>query len=75
MTRTELRLLSLLADAPERVFDRREIMRHLWGSDHVGDARACDIHISNLRGKVERDPGNPERIVTVRGAGYKLVPV
>ena len=74
VTRTELRLLSLLADDPERVFDRREIMRHLWGSDHVGDARACDIHISNLRAKVERDPGNPERIVTVRGAGYKLVP-
>jgi DNA-binding response OmpR family regulator len=75
VTRTELRLLSLLADAPERVFDRREIMRHLWGSEHVGDARACDIHISNLRAKVERDPGSPERIVTVRGAGYKLVPV
>jgi DNA-binding response OmpR family regulator len=75
LTPMEFRLLALLAGDPERVFDRREIMRHLWDSEHVGDARACDIHISNLRAKVERDPARPERIVTVRGAGYKLVPV
>lgn len=75
VTPTEFRLLALLAEDPERVYGRREIMRHLWDSDHVGDARACDIHISNLRAKIERDPRLPERIVTVRGAGYKLVPV
>jgi two-component system response regulator RegX3 len=44
-------------------------------SPFVGDARACDVHISNLRRKIERDPSHPERIVTVREAGYKLVPV
>jgi DNA-binding response OmpR family regulator len=57
------------------VFSRREIMQHLWDSEYVGDQRACDIHISNLRQKLERDPSNPERIVTVRGIGYKLAAV
>ena len=47
-------------------------MEHLWESSYVGDQRACDIHISNLRRKVERDPKLPERVVTVRGVGYKL---
>ena len=42
---------------------------------YVGDERACDLHISNIRRKLERDPANPERLVTVRGAGYKLQPV
>ncbi len=73
LTRSEFKLLSLLASEPERAFTRRELMQHLWDSEYVGDQRACDIHISNLRRKVERDPNRPERIVTVRGVGYKLV--
>ena len=64
-----------MAGEPERVFSRREIMQHLWNSSYVGDQRACDIHISNLRRKVERDHTRPERILTVRGVGYKLAPV
>jgi two-component system response regulator RegX3 len=75
LTPSEFRLLAQLAEDPERVYSRREIMQHLWESTYVGDERACDIHISNLRRKLERDPENPERIVTVRGVGYKLVPV
>jgi two-component system response regulator RegX3 len=75
LTPSEFKLLLLLAEQPERVFSRREIMQHLWDSDYVGDQRACDIHVSNLRRKVERDPSNPERIVTVRGVGYKLAAV
>jgi DNA-binding response OmpR family regulator len=75
LTPSEFKLLLLLAEQPERVFSRREIMQHLWDSDYVGDQRACDIHISNLRQKLERDPGRPERIVTVRGVGYKLAEV
>ena len=74
LTRSELRLLTLLAEEPERVFTRREIMEHLWQSPYVGDERACDIHVSNLRRKIERDARNPERIVTVRGVGYTLIP-
>jgi two-component system response regulator RegX3 len=75
LTPSEFKLLLLLAEQPERVFSRREIMQHLWDSDYVGDQRACDIHISNLRQKLEEDPANPERIVTIRGVGYKLAPV
>jgi two-component system, OmpR family, response regulator RegX3 len=73
LTRSEFKLLALLASEPERAFTRRELMQHLWDSEYVGDQRACDIHISNLRRKVERDAARPERIVTVRGVGYKLV--
>jgi two-component system response regulator RegX3 len=75
LTPSEFKLLLLLAEQPERVFSRREIMQHLWDSDYVGDQRACDIHISNLRQKLERDPARPERIVTIRGVGYKLAAV
>jgi DNA-binding response OmpR family regulator len=75
LTQSEFKLLALLASEPERAFSRRELMQHLWESRYVGDQRACDIHISNLRRKVERDSARPERILTVRGVGYKLVPV
>jgi DNA-binding response OmpR family regulator len=74
LTRSEFRLIALLAGDPERVFNRREIMQHLWQSAYVGDERAADIHISNLRQKIERTPRRPERLLTVRGEGYKLVP-
>jgi len=72
LTAFELKLLTLLAGEPERVFSRGEIMRHLWDSSYVGDERACDLHVSNIRRKIERDPARPERLVTVRGSGYKL---
>ena len=49
-----------------------EIMEELWQSEFSGDVRACDVHISNLRQKVERDPQEPELVLTVRGVGYKL---
>ena len=75
LTPSEFKLLALLAQEPEKVFSRREIMQHLWESSYVGDERACDIHVSNLRRKIERDPARPERLVTVRGVGYKLLPV
>jgi two-component system response regulator RegX3 len=75
LTPSEFKLLALLAEQPERVFTRRQVMEHLWQSPYIGDERACDVHISKLRQKLERAPAQPERIVTVRGVGYKLVPV
>jgi DNA-binding response OmpR family regulator len=74
LTPSEFRLLLLLAEEPERVFTRQQIMEHLWQTPFVGDTRACDAHISTLRRKIERDPTHPRRIVTVREVGYKLVP-
>jgi DNA-binding response OmpR family regulator len=73
LTLSEFKVLSLLAEQPERVVSRRELMQHLWASEHVGDEHACEVHISNLRRKIEKDPTQPERLVTVRGLGYKLV--
>jgi two-component system response regulator RegX3 len=73
LTLSEFKVLSLLAEQPESVVSRRELMQHLWASEHVGDEHACEVHISNLRRKIERDPSQPERLVTVRGSGYKLV--
>ena len=49
-----------------------QIMEELWQTEFDGDERACDVHISNLRQKVERDPQNPELVLTVRGVGYKF---
>jgi two-component system response regulator RegX3 len=75
LTPTEFKLLALLAQEPGRVFSRREVMQHLWNSSYVGDERACDVHVSNLRKKIEPAAEEPRRLVTVRGAGYRLEPV
>jgi two-component system response regulator RegX3 len=75
LTPSEFQLLALLAERPEQVFTRRDIMQHLWQSTYVGDQRACDMHVSNLRRKIEADPARPARLVTVRGVGYKLLEV
>jgi len=72
LTASEFNLLALLTSEPGRVFTRTQVMEHLWQSPHIGDPRACDVHISNLRRKIERDPAHPERIVTVREVGYKF---
>jgi len=72
LTRSEFQVLRLLAENPGRVFSRLEIMEELWQSEFSGDVRACDVHISNLRQKIEADPQRPELVVTVRGIGYRL---
>ncbi len=75
LTLSEFKLLSILAERPERIVSRRELMQHLWASEHVGDEHACEVHVSNLRRKIERDPTRPQRLVTVRGMGYKLLSI
>jgi two-component system response regulator RegX3 len=72
LTPSEFRLLAILAQEPERAFSRDELLRRLWRTSYVGDERACDSHVVNLRRKIERDPRRPSRVVTVRGVGYKL---
>jgi DNA-binding winged helix-turn-helix (wHTH) protein len=74
LTPSEMRLLIFLADEPGRARSRHELLQHLWHTEHVGDERACDVHVSNLRRKIESDPSRPERLVTVRGVGYALQP-
>jgi len=74
LTPSEFKVLALLAAEPNRVYSRWQIMEHLWEASYVGTARAADVHVSNLRRKIEEKPSQPRRIVTVREAGYKLVP-
>jgi two-component system response regulator RegX3 len=72
LTRSEFQVLRLLAENPGQVFSRKEIMEELWQTEFRGDVRACDVHISNLRQKVERDPQEPELVLTVRRVGYRF---
>jgi two-component system response regulator RegX3 len=72
LTPTEFKLLARLAQE-DRAFTRRELLEAAWDTLFVPDPRSCDVHVANLRRKVEDDPANPTRIVTVRGVGYRLV--
>jgi two-component system response regulator RegX3 len=67
----EFELLALLLAHAGRVLTREILIDRVWGTDYVGDTKTLDVHIKRLRTKVEADPGNPSRIVTVRGVGYK----
>ena len=71
-TVTEYRLLCELASPPGRVRSRVSLLDSVWDRGYFGDERIVDVHIRRLRTKVERDPSNPEVIVTVRGLGYRL---
>jgi two-component system response regulator RegX3 len=67
----EFELLTLLLDNAGRVLTRDLIIDRAWGSDYHGDTKTLDVHIKRLRTKIEDDPRNPSRIVTIRGLGYK----
>ena len=67
----EFELLHLLLANAGRVLPRDVLIDRVWGSDYVGDTKTLDVHVKRLRAKVERDPAVPERIVTIRGLGYK----
>ena len=68
----EFELLELLLRNSGRVLTRGQLIDRVWGSDYVGDTKTLDVHIKRLRAKVESDPSQPERIVTIRGLGYKF---
>ncbi len=68
----EYELLLFLAQHRRQVLSREMILEQVWGWNYIGDSRTVDVHIRWLREKIERDPGNPIRIVTVRGAGYRF---
>jgi DNA-binding response OmpR family regulator len=55
-----------------QVLSRELILERVWGWDFSGGCRTVDVHISWLRDKIEVDPSSPERIITVRGAGYRF---
>jgi DNA-binding response OmpR family regulator len=72
LTPSEFDLLATLMAAPGRVFSRLELLDHLQGAAYEGYERTIDVHIRNLRTKIEPDPSNPCYVQTVYGAGYRF---
>jgi DNA-binding response OmpR family regulator len=74
LTFIEFEMLALLASSPGVVFSRRELLERLRGGADYREPRTIDVHVRHLREKIERDPANPELILTNRGAGYRFRP-
>jgi DNA-binding response OmpR family regulator len=72
LTPKEFNLLSTLCQQPGRVFTRLELLEQVFGYDYQGFERTVDVHVMNLRKKIERDPANPRFVQTVYGIGYKF---
>ncbi|HEX2696672.1 MAG TPA: response regulator transcription factor [Anaerolineales bacterium] len=68
----EYELLLFLAEHKSQMLSREFILERVWGWDFIGDSRTVDVHVRWLRQKIEADAGNPNRIVTVRGGGYRF---
>ncbi|MFI5792313.1 response regulator transcription factor [Streptomyces sp. NPDC051677] len=68
----EFRILAAMAAEPDRVFSRQQLLAELHGFDKFISGRTVDVHVMNLRKKIERTPRRPDRLLTVFGVGYKL---
>jgi len=73
LSKKEFNLLSYMAQNVNRIVNADALFQLIWGMESLGDTRTVAVHISNLRKKIEADPANPEKIITIRGAGYMLV--
>lgn len=72
LTSTEFKILHVLSSSPGRVFTREELVEKALGYQFEGYDRSIDVHIKNIRRKIENDPKNPEFISTVYGVGYRF---
>lgn len=72
LTPSEFDLLATMMAVPGRVFSRLELLDHIQGTAYEGYERSIDVHIRNLRTKIEPDPSNPTYVETVYGAGYRF---
>ncbi len=68
----EYELLTYLAQNEGRVLSRDQLLEQVWGWDYTGGSRTVDVHVRWLREKIEEDPSDPTRIITVRGIGYRF---
>jgi len=75
LSRREFDLLYTLARQPGRVISTEDLLAQVWGAEFIGQPQVVYVHIRWLRKKLEQDPNHPHRIITVRGVGYKLVPL
>jgi two-component system response regulator RegX3 len=74
LSRKEFDLLALLVSEAGHVVTRKQCMERIWRDKKMGDSRTLDTHVKRLRKKVERHPGQPEHVLTVRGIGYRFNP-
>jgi DNA-binding response OmpR family regulator len=72
LTAAEFEVLKLLAAHPGWVYSRQQIMEQLWDGEFYGEVRTADVHVRNIRRKIEIDPKDPRYVLTVRGMGYKF---
>ncbi|MET3425336.1 DNA-binding response OmpR family regulator [Actinoplanes tereljensis] len=71
-TRGEFAILAAMSEQPDRVFSRAQLLHHTRGIDRSSTERTIDVHMMNLRRKIEADPQRPAQLITVHGVGYKL---
>ncbi|MBM3127704.1 MAG: response regulator transcription factor [Chloroflexi bacterium] len=72
LTPKEFGLLKTLMEHAGQLVTRKVLIRQVWETDYMGDTRTLDVHVRWVREKVEDDPGEPKRLKTVRGEGYKI---
>jgi DNA-binding response OmpR family regulator len=72
LTAIEFDLLATLVSRPGLVFTREQLLARVWGEDYFGDDHVVDVHVANLRKKIEAEPSNPRYVQTVRGVGYRF---
>jgi two-component system, OmpR family, response regulator RegX3 len=72
LTPKEFTLLRILMNHAGQLVTRRALMKEVWETDYLGDTRTLDVHIRWVREKVEDNPNRPQRLITVRGQGYKI---
>ncbi len=70
LTLREFELIRFLASSPNKVFSRETLLEKVWGYEYIGDVRTVDVTVRRLREKLERNPAEPEYVVTKRGVGY-----
>ena len=73
LTPKEFKLLNLLVSSPDQIFSRKVIMQEVWETDYLGDTRTLDVHIRWIREKIEDNPSRPQRVITIRGVGYRFI--
>ncbi|MEH3053317.1 MAG: response regulator transcription factor [Patulibacter minatonensis] len=72
LTFSEFEIISMMVASPGRVFTRDQLLERIWGDAEFRDPRTVDVHVRHLREKIEREPSEPELLLTVRGVGYQV---
>lgn len=72
LTKNEFSIVALLSENAGKILSYEHIIKHIWGINPSGDTRILRVNITNIRKKLEKDPSNPEYIITEQGIGYRM---